>query len=46
MSGSSVAKQKTFKDGDMWRAYFRASQSFKDLDQEVQKYDEWKDKQK
>ena len=69
LSGSQIAKQKQFKDGDIWRAYvlvqypvgaanealqqqiknneqmytrFRASQTFKDLDDEVQKYEQWK----
>ncbi|MBI3111892.1 MAG: hypothetical protein HYZ01_10005 [Ignavibacteriales bacterium] len=69
LSGSRVAKQKTVKDGNNWRAYvlveypvgaanqalmqqiknneqmytkFRASQVYKELDDEVQKYEDWK----
>ena len=69
LSGSRIAKQKTVKDGNNWRAYvlveypvgaanqalmqqiknneqmytrFRASQVYKELDDEVAKYEEWK----
>jgi hypothetical protein len=72
LTGSRVAKQKTQKEGNGWRAYvlveypvgalnqalqqqiknreelytrFRASQAYKELDDEVQKYEEWKKQQ-
>lgn len=72
LTGSRVAKQRTAKEGNGWRAYvlveypigaasqalqqqlrnreemytrFRASQAYKELDDEVQKYEEWKKQQ-
>ncbi len=72
LTGSRVAKQKTEKEGNGWRAHvlveypigaanqalqqqiknreelytrFRASQAYKELDEEVKKYEEWKKQQ-
>jgi hypothetical protein len=72
LTGSRVAKQKTAREGNGWRAHvlvefpigaasqalqqqlknreelytrFRASQAYKELDDEVQKFEEWKQKQ-